>query len=360
MCINQDFRYTGPPPRKPARPVLALVIICVTIMIIAVYVNIWLRYRIGQNEGDTVSKAGLFAAITMTVAAGCSPYVYKPEVSAFATGVGQLRQAYEAGVGNATTDRAAAQTLEWQDHRATLDLVGGCRSPTAQPCAVRSHGLPMEVAQTPEQEAAAASPVLDVLQHYVDALAAVTDAADRQAFDTAQAQLAAAVGGAAKAAGDASAGTEAGAVTSLVLTAGGVFLDTRRYRALCAGVLAARDAIPIVATTLGRQMVRLRDIRMRELNEAAMRLNAPLGPSSSPADYASRLGRLQGNVAVIETLRRSDPAKAAADMSVAHEALVAAVSDDTRQLAAVSEAISSFVKAATSVHDAFAAKPTGS
>jgi len=140
------------------------------------------------------------------------------------------------------------------------------------------------------------------------------------------------------------------------LTVGGLTLDARRYRALGAGVLAAKDAIPVISTALGRQMVRLRDVRMRELTEAALHLNAPLGPRTSPAEYASRLDRLQAHVATLELLRRSDPAKAAADLAKAHAALVDALNDDTRQILPVSDAVEEFLKAAKGVHEAFSAK----
>lgn len=305
---------------------------------------------------SSLSGLTLLAALLLVV--GCSPYAYETEVKGFASGVGQLRAGYEAGISNAAADRAAVQTLIWKQQRPRLALADTCIQASSEPCDLREQGAVATTDVTPEQAAAAASPIFDALQRYADALAAVTAATDRQAFDAAQTELASAVGDTlAKAKASNQTVAEASAAASLVTTVGGIVLDTRRYAALRAGVLAAQDAVPVLAATLGRQMNRLRDVRIRELTEQILLLDAPLGPRFEPAAYADRLDRLQDRVAVLNALRGTDPAKAADDMAKAHEALVRALRDDTRQIAPVAQAVTAFVKAAKGMHDAFAAKP---
>src|SRR5215213_2666449 len=98
-----------------------------------------------------------------------------------------------------------------------------------------------------------------------------------------------------------------------------------------------------------------RSIRARSARQAGpqpLRRQA-LGPTTDREIYAERLKRAEIAVAAIDALNRADPRKAATDMVAAHEALVVALRDNTRQVEPVIAAIKAFVAQAKTVREAF-------
>jgi hypothetical protein len=73
----------------------------------------------------------------------------------------------------------------------------------------------------------------------------------------------------------------------------------------------------------------------------------------STEQYAATLKQVEEDVTTLESLRRSDPAGAAAELVKAHEALATALLDSRRQGSAVSEAVKTFREKAEAVEQAF-------
>jgi hypothetical protein len=279
-------------------------------------------------------------------------------VNGWTAGVTLLRQGYDAALTSAAADRAATQAVAFNDARPRLDIPAACRDAGQAGCTLQPRGplAPAVADDTPELAAAGAAPALDALQDYAKAIAAITNAADQAALASAQAALGNAIGGAAKAAKLGGNGpAEANAAAQLVIAAGGLWLEDRRYRALRAGVLGAEAPVATLAGMLGREMTALRATRMRQLYAAVLLLDARLGPGLPPPAYATRLALLQGKLGALNEVRRSDPAEAAGKLAAAHAALATALRDDSRQVGPVLESVNAFLKAATAVHDAFAA-----
>jgi len=206
-----------------------------------------------------------------------------------------------------------------------------------------------------ETQAVAAAPIVKALSEYAAALAAVTNAEDRQALDAAQAGLKQSVTAlAVRARAEGTSKAELGAVADLFALGLGTLLDARRYEVLRGGVLDAKEPVSTLGQALGETLDALRAARARELQLAASRLSTGLGPRMDAGAYAARLDALRSRVATLEALRRADPRQAAADMVAAHDALARALADRSRQAKAVADAVKVFVEKAKALGDAFA------
>jgi hypothetical protein len=286
--------------------------------------------------------------------AGCSPYVYKQEIDGFATGVKDLATAYSDGRSYVATRDLEDQDAKWAQGRAPLTITA---------CEFRDTGAPgtvecvlHQVAQPvpgPSPLGAAVrdtGPIVRALSDYSSALAAVANAADREALIAAQSKFKTAVQGlASEAAGKPVASVGPAVDLFNALTA--ALLDQQRYEILRSGVTAAREPVSVLGTTLSRTLGGIWMVRANELRDSA---NLEVRNLGAGADYPARLKRARERVAALETLRTKNPATAATDMVAAHDALANALADDSRQVEAVATAVGSFVTQAKTVRDAFA------
>lgn len=313
-----------------------------------------------NGESCTADRfLGYFAVSAAVLLSACSPYVYKKEVSDFASGVQELAEAYSVGTKSAESDRAERQRETWTTAGAKLTRTAGCTPPVAgtvastTPCVLQELGAAAPPPPSPILlQAQKGQPILDALQDYATALEAVTNAADREALDGAQAELRQAVEGLASRAGPGLA-TPAGAVTQLFGLIAANYLDTRRYQVLRAGVLEAQAPVATLGDALGEALDALRTARANELRPTTDRLIDLLGPTTDRGVYADRLKRAEAAVATIDALNKADPQRAAREMVAAHDALMVALRDDTRQIEPVVAAIKAFVAQAKIVRDAF-------
>jgi hypothetical protein len=215
--------------------------------------------------------------------------------------------------------------------------------------------------------------LLKALKDYAQALVAVTNAADRAAYNAAVAQLASTVGTIAEDAGPygAAASTEAPAAVNLIGWIVGTALDRQRFDSLKAGVIAVSTPfsdgkhcavgkttpIDCVATEAGAGLYALalarREVLVKEVNV----LTDPLGPSLTDAAYRQRFSDAQAVLAVLDGLRQADPNAAAAGLVKAHEALVAAVDDPSRNYPSLVKAVRDFADQAAALHSALTATP---
>lgn len=139
--------------------------------------------------------------------AACSPYSYSKEVSAISTGVTQLSNGFTSGYTALASDRESETQLTLTDTRARVSVATSCDDPTSKlPCGLYRFGGSAPALSAIEQDRSKTMEAIAVLKGYADALAAVTNAADRTAYDAAVAQLSGAVGTLAKTADPAAPG----------------------------------------------------------------------------------------------------------------------------------------------------------
>ena len=167
----------------------------------------------------------------------CSPYPFSKEVSGISTGVDQVSTGFTAGYAALMADRAASAQYQLTARRSKASLAASCgvpvgKSPDSQlPCVVFPAGDTPPGLTKVEQKRDKIMGTLTGLQNYAHALAAVTNAADRAAYDAAVAQLSGAVGALAKNADAAAPGlsTIAPAAVNLVGWVVGTALDQQRF-----------------------------------------------------------------------------------------------------------------------------------
>ena len=138
--------------------------------------------------------------ILLLSVAACSPYSFPKEVSAISTGVDQLSSGFTDGYTALAADRATQTELDLTATRAKVAISDSCYAPLptmseySKPCELFKSGTSEPKPMAIELQRGKTMAALGVLKDYAHALAAVTSAADRAAYDTAVAQLSAAVG----------------------------------------------------------------------------------------------------------------------------------------------------------------------
>jgi hypothetical protein len=302
--------------------------------------------------------------------AACSPYDFSKEVSAVGTGVDQLSDGFTSGYAALAADRAAEAQLDLTGSRARVAMASSCLVPAPKssqdqiPCGLYRFGASPPGLSGIEQERDRTTALLAVLKDYAHALVAVTNAADRTAYNAAVAQLASTVGSLAEEAGPqgAAASTVAPAAVNIIGWIGGTALDQQRFDSLKAGVTAAstplpNGAVPInyVATTAGDGLLALSEARQAVLIAEVQILTNRLGPSLTDAAYRQGLSDAQAVVAVLDGLRHADPTGAAAGLAKAHAVLVAAVNDPTQNYPSLLKEVEAFSNQATALQTALTA-----
>jgi hypothetical protein len=300
--------------------------------------------------------------------AACSPYSYPKEVSAISTGVTQISDGFTSGYAALASDRAAQLQLGLIDARARVIVPTSCGHPNSEvPCELYQFGGPAPAQTVIELDQKKTTAVLAVLKDYADALAAVTNAANRTAYDAAVAQLSGAVGALAKNADPAApgVGTVAPALINIFGWVVGTALDQQRFESLKAGVTAAstpqtNGKVPFdtVVTVVGDGLLALSLTRQASLSDELDALVKPLGPSMTQAAYQQRLNEAQAVVAVLDGLRKTNPTAATAALIKAHAALVAAVSDPSRGYPNLLTVVNTFATEAASLRTVLTARTT--
>jgi len=188
-------------------------------------------------------------------------------------------------------------------------------------------------------------PLVKGLQNYANSLAAVTNAADREALNTAQAELKLSVESlpGRPAISTQAVGPFIGLFNFIIMA----ILDSRRYEDLKIGVLAAKEPVATLGDSLGNMLEEMWKAQVGQLQRTVDQLNLKLqdndGQRLSVGEYASRLDALQSTVAALEIARTSKPKKVAADMVDAHNELAEALQNNQGQAEAVIKATSTFL-----------------
>ena len=306
-------------------------------------------------------RSRLFPFILLCATA-CSPYSFQKEVSTFSGSVDELSDAVVTGYSNLQDDRAAEADLQLIRARAMLNVAPECAVPASTPtdfCGVFARrGRPPELFGSADEQKARAEAlaVLPALKDYAHALAAVTNAQDRAAYDAAVSQLSDAVGNITAAANAAApgAGIVAPAAINFAGWLVGTALDQQRFDSLKHAVHAVQQPIHSVATTLGAGLELINDQRRRIIKGDIDASATPMAPSLSEADYRQQLTDLEAKLAVLNALRRSEPATAAESMAQAHEALIKAVDDPQRNYGSLVKALNDFSQKVGALRDALA------
>lgn len=307
----------------------------------------------------------LFASL-----AGCSPYSFQKEVTSFDSGVDQLSSAFTSGFSALASDRQAKLQRDLTKSRGKVSMTSSCLAapsdlaPDAPPCELFPAGATPPGLSEIEKTRGKTTVVLSALKAYADALAAVTNAADRAAFNNAVAQLSGSVGALANAAGAVvpGASTVAPAAVNLVGWLFGTALDQQRFDSLKSAVNAVGTAPPnqqspmsVVATTVGAGLFALSQARQTILVSEVQELSGQLQPALSDAAYQRGLGDTQSVLAVLDGLRQANPTAAAQALVKAHDALVAAVNDPANSYASLITAVGEFADQASALEAAIIA-----
>jgi hypothetical protein len=335
---------------------------------------------IGMKPMKRVSSR-LSVATVAALLTGCSPYLYETEIKGFRDGLTALR--------SSVTEASAANTSNWRDleavdlrsrasaRRSTVEITAACDGALRQvrsalgltprptmDCDIVSHSLGRESVTAniyPTEEAFAKSAaLLQALQDYGDALAAITDARDSKALQDAASGVCTAVAGIAAAAAIVPAAVF-GPACSLASVGLVLAMNQARYDVLLAAVRRVdAEVMPLAQTFLGQQLTettRQRLIAIGSLIRSDTNLlNDTSAQASGRATVPERTTRrLIDNVATARALLRADPAGAATAMATAHGKLLEALNDQSRQSLAVAQAVAEFLAAVVKLRDAYSA-----
>jgi hypothetical protein len=313
----------------------------------------------------------LSTASLLALVAGCSPYSFSKETAAMSDGVNKISDAFSTGYSSLAADRANRVQTTILDSRERVRVAPICQVSDAKHdgtelCALYVGKDEPRLAPA-EQTHPDTSKAIKRLKDYANALAAVTNAADRTAYDAAVAQLSGAVGTITTKLDAVEPGisTLAPAAVNVVGWLFGTALDQQRYASLkraitTVGLPVADDhnkdpdsPIRVVTRAFGKGLLMLKISRLGVLQNELAALVRGLNERGLGNDaYRSRLTDSQTTLATIVALRQSDPTGAASDLADAHDALVLAVSDPTKNYTALVKALGDFTDKVSALHTA--------
>ena len=305
-----------------------------------------------------------FAWLPFTLLVGCSsPYQFSNEIGSFSTGVDNVASAYTAGYSSLFNDRLTYRTLIFNDTAAKLKLAISCSPavPSSElPCEFYPQGAPQPSPSDPklESDRRGILDILNVLTNYAHALQAVTNAADRAAFDSAASRLNASVTALLSKAPNPAVAPAFSAGFNIFAWALGQALDQQRFDILKQAVNLAngplqwddhkglvcpeRSVCPVrsVAKTLGGQLDAIWEARKLVLYDTVNALIKPLGPGYK--NYAVRLGAANQTKAVLVQLEQAQPSQVTDALIKAHNALRDGVNDPARNFSDFASAVDQF------------------
>lgn len=238
------------------------------------------------------ANAKFFVVMLLVTLAACSPYSFQKEVTSFSWGVDHLSSGFANGFSALASDRQAKLELDLTTSLSKVSISSSCFAalsevpPGAAPCELFPTGTTPPALTDIEKTRNQTTSALNALKNYADALAAVTNAADRTAFNNAASQLSGSVGALAKTAGAVVPGASilAPVTTNVLAWLVGTALDQQRFDTLKAAVdlvgtasLNGKSTISVVATTMGAGFYALRlPFRLATSHSTAAFLFVPL------------------------------------------------------------------------------------
>jgi hypothetical protein len=287
----------------------------------------------------------------------CSPYEYAKEVTGFSAGVDQLAAAIEGGYAAVPADLASATRQRLVDKRLVVNVAPNCgrsRASNQQPCGFYGFreaepALPKLYDSQPKVKKA-----ITGLTSYAHGLQAVTNAADRKAYDDAAKRLEGGVRNLASAADAAFPGASviAPAVVNATLWVVGAALDNDRFDTLKAAVNEGSLHLPVAVGYLEDALDEINNARRRILYDDVSVTVELLGPRLTTAAYKERLTQAEAKLAKLDALRHASAPPATKDLLKAHQELKNAVNDSGRSIGPLLSAVSEFAAAAKNLNDA--------
>jgi hypothetical protein len=295
--------------------------------------------------------------LLLTVTACSSPYPFSEEVADLNTTAERLSDAFTAHYAGLSDDRSAELHFRLLDHRGLVAYPLSCGKPTAagelrQPCALYpQNGEPPALTNAEHHQATTLHKVRSLMA-YVQALHAITKAADRTAFNGAAKRVEATVTNLSAAANLAAPGAGAilPAVTNLVLWVVGEKLDQDRYDALKLAVNEAHKPVTVVASHLGTALQEIKSNRQTILSRTVGILRQRLY-GGAPGDE-NRLTQTEAALAKFDVVGRTDATAPTTALIAAHRALVIAVNDPKTDYSALITALTDFAQKTQVVYDA--------
>lgn len=294
--------------------------------------------------------------LVLPALAACSPYGLRGPAEGFSKATSDVFTAMDAGQREVAGDRTALLRVQVGDGRVNPVRTGACEPVFPREQLGRCRIVPPGEERRPVRGELTAEQMqrLRGMERYAQSLLALTNAADREAMNAASAKVAAAVGTMAAAAAPAApAAMIAGPVAQFGLFLLGEALDHERYLRLQEAVREAHPQLLVLAPTLQRHLVFLRDERVALLGRASQLLVAGIRTEGSAAARAVRLDQAANQVARINALQDSDPVAVIADLIRAHERLRDALTDRSAQMEALAQAIGDFSAQAQRLKAAF-------
>jgi hypothetical protein len=313
--------------------------------------------------------------LVLSFIAGCSsPYQFSNEIGSFSTGVDNVRSAYITGYNNLATDRQTLQTLNFNDTSAKIKLANSCYpgGDSTLPCDFYRQGEPQPSRSVLAADRPKTLDDLDVLANYAHALQAVTNAADRAAFDSAAARLNASVTALGKAAGP------QGTAASAAFSAGfnifawvlGQALDQERFDTLKQDVNLANGPLkwddhngwvcpehsvcPVysIAKGLGSELDSVSETRRKVVTDTVNAQITPLRPGYK--NYMAREATATQTKAVLIQLIQTKPSQVTDALIKAHNALRDAVNDPKGSFGNFATAVGKFAELAEALKSSLA------
>lgn len=211
-----------------------------------------------------------------------------------------------------------------------------------------------------EKDHAKVTEALAKLKAYANALAAITNAADRAAFDAAVHDLSGAVGGMTEVF-DSVALRASGVLSKLVDLVGwvaGNALDQQRYDVLVASVAKVKPHFRAAIGPLGAGLRTLQTARRGALMQQILFLGTWLETRHGDAETRVAVIAAQAAFAALNTVRAADPVAAASDLAEAHDALAVALADPKPDAGKLLAKVAAFTSKARALDKAFSAGAT--
>lgn len=280
--------------------------------------------------------------------AACTPYPYAPEVTRFSASLAAIGRSVEEGPRALEADRASLGRARGGFAGAPLSRGRGCgaREQTSPPCRVVVAAGPAVVSQAITLTPAYREP-LAALDEYAQSLAALANAADRQALDAASADVAKSLGTMAGLAGAAVPGVAAvPVVATALLSVVGQALDYERFLRLRQAVRDGHPLVVALSTDIAAVIGSFRAARLVTIGDT---LDAVLAGMPRQAGSANRLAGYDlatERAAAINAVGQVDPVAIQRDLVAAHAALRDALDDPGRGFANARTVVESFARQA--------------
>ncbi len=332
------------------------------------------------------SFRSIVAALLLATLSGCSPYGFSKQVSDINGSVQALNDSVTSGHKALVDDQTAhyrralianrsnvvmahceavlrvARHVPTDADLAKKDDDPVAKPPPRQPCDVYLLADMNKSWLGPPPLPDKLTLSMKALTDYMGALAAVTNATDRDNYNAAVTKLGTAVSGIMTAAGG-PAGAAVGAGINLFGWLLGNALDIQRFESLKAAVNKVGtppkpgDGRPFddVVQAIASSILALAEDRRSALTDDIGSLKLTLGHGVSEEVYRARLADIQSMAAVVESLNTADPQSAANALMLAHAKLVKAVNEYQPDLASLITTIGTLKDQVSALQTALAA-----